>query len=288
LAPNPDDRYGSAAEMQMDLEGYLAARGLVISPRAVGDFVTQSCAEARRKVLADIRGQLSAHGLSWTDSGDGLVSHRIRPKLSSHAAAMREHEHEHEAERESQPDTASGERVFALVNRTQRTPSQEVPSEASAPEAAELLVGNGSSDGAPLRLFGGATPMARGVVAIAGFGTVAVLVFALGLGAPRPTPGSSPGAPAPTPGTASATAAKADTAALPPASSRIRIVASAQPKDAKWYLDGVEMGSNPLQTSAARDLQSHTLRAEAKGFEPFVKTFLFDANIDVTVVLAPK
>ena len=28
--------------------------------------------------------------------------------------------------------------------------------------------------------------------------------------------------------------------------------------------------------------------AEAKGYEPFVKKFRFDANIDVTVVLAPK
>jgi hypothetical protein len=53
-------------------------------------------------------------------------------------------------------------------------------------------------------------------------------------------------------------------------------------------LDDLEMGSNPLQTSAARDMQWHTLRAEAKGFQPFVKTFRFDANIDVTVVLAPQ
>jgi hypothetical protein len=76
--------------------------------------------------------------------------------------------------------------------------------------------------------------------------------------------------------------------AAPTASARIRIVASAQPKATQWYVDDVEMGSNPLQTSAPRDMQWHTLRAEANGFEPFVKTFLFDANIDVTVVLAPK
>ena len=76
--------------------------------------------------------------------------------------------------------------------------------------------------------------------------------------------------------------------AAAPAVSRIRIAASAEPATAKWYVDDVEMGSNPLETSAARDLEWHTLRAEAKGYEPFVKKFRFDANIDVTVVLAPK
>lgn len=283
LAPRAEDRYASAAEMQMDLEGYLAARGRVVTQRAIGQFVSQTCAEARSKVQADIRGQLSAHELSWTDGGDGLTSPRIRPKLSSHAAAKRELD----AERGSPPDTASGERVYALVNRT---PSAEVLREPSAPPAPGLLAGNGSSGGAPLRLFGGATPMARAVVAIAGFGTVAVLVFALGLGGPPPSP--SPPAPALetviAPAVRAPVAPNAKAEAAPTASARIRIVASAQPKATQWYVDDVEMGSNPLQTSAPRDMQWHTLRAEANGFEPFVKTFLFDANIDVTVVLAPK
>jgi eukaryotic-like serine/threonine-protein kinase len=291
LAARAEDRYASAAEMQADLESYLEARGLVITQRAIGEFVTETCAEARRRVQSDIRGQLSAHELSWTDGGDGLVSPRIRPKLSSHAAATREHE----AERGGQPDAASGERVYALIDRA---PAQEVPRDASAPEPPEPRMGNGSSDGAPLRLFGGATPMARAVVAIAGFGTVGILVFALGLGAPPPSPSPSPGqaAPALKPATvAQARAPAPDAKPVPsaaevasPAASRIRIVASAQPKAAKWYVDDVEMGSNPLQTSAPRDMQWHTLRAEAKGFEPFVKTLQFDANIDVTVVLAPK
>lgn len=286
LAPRAADRYASAAEMRTDLEGYLAARGVVITQRAIGEFVTQTCAAARRKAQADIHAQLSAHELSWTDAGDGLMSPRIRPKLSSHAAAM-----QHEAERGNQPDAASGERVFALVNRTS---APEVLREPPVSEAPESLVGTGSSPGAPVRLFGGATPMARAVVAILGFGTVGVLVFALGLGAPRRS--ASPPAPAPetaiaaarAPAAEGATAAPSAAEAAPTPSSRIRIVASAQPQATRWYVDDVEMGSNPLQTSAARDMQWHTLRAEAKGFEPFVKTFRFDANIDVTVVLAPK
>jgi eukaryotic-like serine/threonine-protein kinase len=289
LAARVEDRYASAAEMQADLEGYLEARGLVITQRAIGEFVTETCAEARRRVQSDIRGQLSAHELSWTDGGDGLVSPRIRPRLSSHAAATRELE----AERGSQPDAASGERVYALIDRA---PAPEVARDASAHEPLEPRMGNGASDGAPLRLFGGATPMARTVVAIAGFGTVGILVFALGLGAPPPTPAPGQAAPALKPAIAAEARAPAPDAkpasssaeVAPAASSRIRIVASAQPKAAKWYVDDVEMGSNPLQTSAPRDMHWHTLRAEATGFEPFVKTLQFDANIDVTVVLAPK
>ncbi|HTV17994.1 MAG TPA: protein kinase [Polyangiaceae bacterium] len=344
LAPHAEDRYSSAAEMQLDLERYLASRGLVITQRAIGEFVTETCADARRRVQADIRGQLSAHGLSWTDTGDGMTSPRIRPTQSAPASALRQHEaatrdaalrqheatlrqhetalrqheattREHWAPSASQRDSASGERVYPLLHRTQARPSGPASApQASAPpvlpeplqarlppEPPESLAGNGTNGGAPLRLFGGATPAARAVVAILGFGTVAVLFFALGLGDRQPHPVQSPGGPAPvektsttaapsaasTPATPSATLdARGESA--PSAASRIRIVASAQPAAAKWYVDDVEMASNPLQTSAARDLEWHTLRAEAKGFEPFVKKLQFDANIDVTVVLTPK
>jgi serine/threonine-protein kinase len=277
LAPRAEDRYATAAEMQSDLERYLAARGLVITQRAIGEFVTQACADDRMRVQADIRGQLSAHGLSWTESGDGLVSHRIRPKPSPREAALR---------------ALSEEATRELA------PSPEVLREASASASGERLAGAASNEGAPLRLFGGATPMARSVVAIAGFGTVAVLVFALGLGTSTPNggqaAGQSTGQAVPPQRPVTATGALEPAAPEPrstpasPAAARIRIAASAQPKAARWYLDGVEMQSNPLQTSAARDLQWHTLRAEADGFEPFVKKVQFDANIDVTVVLAPR
>jgi hypothetical protein len=250
------------------------------------------------------------------------MNQRIRPKSRSHAATR-----ERGPESAGLSDAASGERIRSFGNRRQApsseprraapgsleppthareaalwasseaatrelAPPPEVLRQSSALATPERLAGNESNDGAPLRLFGGATPTARAVVAIAGFGTIAVLVLVLGLEKPPPTP--DPSAPAihttiaaaaPAPPAPAAPEAKTD--AKPP-EARIRIVASAQPKAATWYLDDVEMGSNPLQTSAPRDMQSHTLRAEAKGFEPFVKTFRFDANIDVTVVLAPK
>jgi hypothetical protein len=326
LAPFAEDRYASAVEMQTELEGYLARRGLVINPRAIGQLVSGTCAEARRKVQAEIRGQLSAHGLSLTDSGDGPLSERIRPKMSSHASAIRAHARYGE----DPPDAVSGERIRALASRNplqashggrswrqpleasarareaallaldvadtrEFAPSPEVLRKAFAPEVPDVpgpVAGTTVSDGAPLRLIGGATPVARAVVAIAGFGTIAVLALALGLANPQPR--SSASAPPKAVETAIAAAAPAATPASANAEatqlsgSRIRIVASAQPATAKWYLDDLEMAANPLQTSAARDQRMHTLRAEAPGFRPFVKTVRFDANIDVTVVLASE
>jgi serine/threonine protein kinase len=321
LAPRPEDRYASAAEMQADLERYLAARGVVITQRAIGQLVSETCAEARRKVQVEIHGQLSAHGLSLTDSGDGLLSGRIRPSRNSPRATTRDHV----SQSVGQAEATSGERVRALgrhphtgepsrvaphpvdtQNRARDAalralseaetrefaPSPEVLRQSSAPDALEPLADSGSSDGTPLRLIGGATPTARAVVAIAGFGTIAALVLALGLARSDPKPGGNTPGPALQSAIAAAAPApatpRADTQVVPPPTSRIRIVASAQPARTTWYLDGLEMGSNPLQTSAARDMQLHTLRAEAKGFKPFIKTFRFDTNIDVTVVLAPE
>jgi len=335
LSLRPEDRYASAAEMQADLERYLATRGAIINQRAIGEFVSRTCPEDRATLRADIRGQLSDHGLSWTDSGDGLTSPRVRPKQISPGATGRERE----PERRSSPDSTSGERVYSLGQRPHhtsgaptsgahpsgphrspypletpsRTPdatlralseaatrefatSPEALREASASEARPPVAGDeGSSDGAPLRLTGGASPMARAVVAIAGFGTIAALVFALGLGAPERRPGPAASAPPlesavraaePAPSVPSVPSVKAET--QPPPASRIRIVASAQPKTAKWYVDDVEMASNPLRTSAPRDQRWHTLRAEAKGFEPFVDRVRFEDDVDVTVVLSPR
>jgi serine/threonine protein kinase len=320
LAPLAQDRYASAAEMQADLERYLAARGVVITERAIGQLVRETCAEARKKVHAEMRGQLSAHGLSLTDGGDGSLSERIRPKMSSLGAATREYVQQSA----SQPEPASGERFRVLGARSlsresepsgaalqhqvntpirargaslqalseaktrEFAPSPEILRKSAAPEP---LAGDESSDGAPLRLIGGATPAARVVVAIAGFGTIAALVLALGLATPEPKPSSERPGPAlktTIAAAAPAAATNAETAEAKPPASRIRIVANAQPATTTWYLDGLEMGSNPLQTSAARDMQLHTLRAEAKGFEPSIQTFRFDANIDVSVVLVPK
>jgi serine/threonine protein kinase len=317
LAPLAEDRYASAAEMQMDLEGYLAARGVVITEHAIGQFVSEMCAEPRRKVHAEIRGQLSAHGLSWTDSGEGLLSGRIRPAMSSHGAVTREHV----LQSGRQTEAASGERFLVPGSRSpshtsepnraplqhpvntpirapeeaslqalseaatrEFSPSPEILGRSSAPEP----LAHESSDGTPLRLVGGATPTRGAVVAFTGFGTVAALVLALGLARPEARPSSDTPAPALKAALAAPAAPSADIEAARPPGSRIRIVASAEPATTTWYLDGLEMGSNPLQTSAARDMKFHTLRAEAEGFKPFSETFRFDTNIDVTVVLAPK
>jgi hypothetical protein len=159
----------------------------------------------------------------------------------------------------------------------------------------ELHPGSLPAEAPPLRLFGGAPPTARTGVALAGFGALAVIVVALGLATPDPPTSSaplqaSPGAQAPAPAAPLTNTGAPPVAAAPVSASAearaIRINASALPSGATWFLDDQKSESNPLQTSVAKDGQLHTLRAEAPGYQPFVKSFRFDADIDITVALA--
>ncbi|HWO12671.1 MAG TPA: hypothetical protein VNN80_24405, partial [Polyangiaceae bacterium] len=142
-------------------------------------------------------------------------------------------------------------------------PSLEPESDSAAPGAA------------PLRLFGGVAPTARTGVALAGFGTLAVLILALGLATPddAAAPAAAPGAPA------------APVAARPGA---IRIKATALPPEARWYLDDQQLDSNPLELSVPVDGAVHTLRAEAPDHQPFVKSLKLEGDVDITISLTHK
>jgi serine/threonine protein kinase len=244
LAFRPEDRYASAATLQEDLERYLAKRGAVVTQASIGRLVTHACAEARRKVQAGIREQLTRHGLSLTGSIDGLVGGRIRAK-------------------EGTGSTRTGERL---------RPRSGSRRNSLPPSTAQL-----AARAAPLRLFGGVAPTARIGVALAGFGTLAVLILALGLA----TPGDPAGEPA-----ASSGAQATPVQPFEVQSSRsVHITASAEPRAASWYLDDQKLDTNPLDLSIPADGAVHTLRAEAPGYQPFIKSVRLDSNIDITVIL---
>ncbi|MEY4550253.1 MAG: hypothetical protein RL685_6448 [Pseudomonadota bacterium] len=58
------------------------------------------------------------------------------------------------------------------------------------------------------------------------------------------------------------------------------------PRGQLW--DDPQLDSNPVEPSLPTDGAVHTLRAEAAGHRPFVKSVRLDADIDTTVVLAPE
>jgi serine/threonine protein kinase len=302
LSFRPSERYESAAAMQEDLERYLAKRGAILTQVGIGKLVTETCSEARRKVQVAIRDQLSKQGLSVT----GIDASRERVLGKSHTR-----------------ETMSGERVRGAPARDATTgglrgSSKEAttgglraknrdatgsgglrpvvdPSttgglrarpdkhgstgglEASpdpAPDATASPDTPAAPGASPLRLFGGVAPTARVGVALAGFGTLAVLILALGLATPG-DPNAKPAAPAPS-------AAAAPTP-LAPSQRHIRV--SADPPEASWYLDDQKLDSNPSDITIPTDGALHTLRAEAPGFKPFIKSVRLDADIDITVAL---
>jgi serine/threonine-protein kinase len=321
LAFRPEERYEHAAEMQEDLEKYLAAKGAVVTQATIGRLVTETCAEARKKVQSGIREQLSQHGLSLTGSLDGLIPERIRGKIeASESSGERLRRKVAGADGDTRPspgdqtstgglrqklaeqtstgglrrrvdETSTGGLRRKLAEQTSTGGLRQAAGGATAsghslirgassaglePDAAEP--GAPEEQTTPLRLFGGAAPTARAGVALAGFGTLGVLILALGLATP-----SDPNA---TPSPAAAAAAAAPSPAQRPRS--VRISASAQPPEASWYLDDQKLDSNPLQLSVPVDGAVHTLRAEAPGFEPFVKSVKLEADVDVTVSLTRK
>ena len=62
----------------------------------------------------------------------------------------------------------------------------------------------------------------------------------------------------------------------------------AEPVTAAWYWDDQKLDTNPVELSLPSDGAVHTLRAEAPGYKPYVKSVRLESDIDMTVVLTPE
>lgn len=351
LAFSVEERYPTAAAMQEDLERYLAKRGAVVSQAAIGRLVTETCAEARRKVQSGIRDQLSRHGLSLTGSVDGLPLERVRPKadhrdasgerirktplrdtgLSSakaRAAGEQTTTGGLRSKNGAEQTTTGGLRKKGALEQTTTgglrnkaaeptrtgggageparrgagvsshqgldqtttgglrqkpaaTPSGGARPEGTVSAAAPADPAAAAAPGAeaPVRLIGGVSPTARVGVALAGFGTLGVLILALGLATPQQPVALTP--------VSSTAQINANAAPGPQQRRQVRIKAAAQPAEAVWYLDDQKLDSNPAEITMPTDGAVHTLRAEAKGFDTFVQSVRFDADVDVSIALTP-
>jgi serine/threonine protein kinase len=302
LSFRPSERYESAAAMQEDLERYLAKRGAILTQVGIGKLVTETCSEARRKVQVAIRDQLSKQGLSVTGidasrervlgkshTRETMSGERVRgaPARDATTGGLRGSSKEATTGglRAKNRDATGSGGLRPVVDPTTTGGLRARPDkhgstgglEASpdpAPDATASPDTPAAPGASPLRLFGGVAPTARVGVALAGFGTLAVLILALGLATPG-DPNAKPAAPAPS-------AAAAPTP-LAPSQRHIRV--SADPPEASWYLDDQKLDSNPSDITIPTDGALHTLRAEAPGFKPFIKSVRLDADIDITVAL---
>jgi serine/threonine protein kinase len=304
LSFRPSERYESASAMQEDLERYLAKRGAILTQVGIGKLVTETCSEARRKVQTAIREQLSKQGLSVTGidasrerllgkthTRETMSGERLRrsPGRDATTGGLRSSGKETTTgglRAKNRDATGSGGLRPAAVDPTttgglrakaEKQGSTDERFEAAAeppPDATASPDAPAAPGASPLRLFGGVAPTARVGVALAGFGTLAVLILALGL--------STPDDPAAKPAASNPSAATTP-APLAPGQRLIRV--SANPPEASWFLDDQKLDSNPVEITIPTDGALHTLRAEAPGFKPFIKSVRLDADIDITIAL---
>jgi eukaryotic-like serine/threonine-protein kinase len=248
LQPNPEHRYGSAAEFRRDLEGYLLARTERINPRRIGEWVAQLFVAERANLAAVIQQQLSGADGPVRELGPRAGSSESGPSSS----AARAYSVHFPAGPPSQPPSRVASVTIPSTQIRAMKPNRSVA----------IAIGAG--------------------VATALFALVVLFAVA----ATRAEPGDvtaveSPPAPA-APNPAAATAPQPEQ----PATIEVRIRAT--PRDAKLLLDGRELDDNPFLGSFAKDGQDHILRIEAPGYETETRRLTFDRDVIIELGLQKK
>lgn len=142
LSREIEQRYASAAEMQGDLERYLADRGISVSQTAIGQLVCETCSDVREKVQEAIRSHVSILKSVDTDDAPFVDSLRalaepaptgrtgLKSKitlLAAGATALLLAAAYFGLDRSHQADTAPGGRTNATVEGTVRLRASAQP-----------------------------------------------------------------------------------------------------------------------------------------------------------------
>ncbi|MFT3774672.1 MAG: serine/threonine-protein kinase [Minicystis sp.] len=255
LSHQRDDRYATAADLQLALEGYLEEAGERIHERDIGKLIAQNFEADRTKIKGIIDEQLRAK-----PSAD--VQPAMLPVIDQHT-----HSGSGPASRNSQTDGAG-----------------------SSPSKVEIIgAGSGSTSyTAPSALFtSSASPPGesagrsrRGIVAAVALAAGAVLAIASW----QMTKGPAAGPVAAASGAAdkpatTTTGAPANTVA------EVELSITATPPEAKLYLDDKPLAGNPFKGKLPKDSASHQLRIEATGYSTRTDTLTFERDRSIEVVL---
>jgi serine/threonine-protein kinase len=132
------------------------------------------------------------------------------------------------------------------------------------------------------------------VIAVAGVALLgaAIALAVRGLSAPETStvelPAATTPAPAaPPPETAAQPPAPPDTGAAPQGSF-IRARIAANPSDAKIFVDGSELPSNPFESRFVKDDAAHRIEVKAAGFLPQSRMIVFDKDVELEITLHPQ
>jgi eukaryotic-like serine/threonine-protein kinase len=242
LAPERDDRYSTAAELQAAIEGYLESLGERVDMRELGKLLASQFAEDRELIHARLE-----EALRLDPAGSDVSTGKL-PRLS-HTPSSPTQERTVAPETPARVATAASAVIAASAQHPQRTPSvgTSLPGLASAAEP---------------------RPKGRLRPAVA-IGLLAAAAFSVSLWAPwrRQSVAAAVQPSAPTLESAAA-----------PAPARVALNVHAFPQEARVFLDGTPLENNPFAGVFPADGALHQLRIEAPGFVTRNQTIKLDKD----------
>jgi serine/threonine-protein kinase len=252
LSHQRDDRYATAADMQAAIDTYLDDTKERINVRDIGKAITASFEADRAKIKGIIDEQLRGK----PTSGDSLVLPVIDPHTSAGLSGSGRTSH----------------------------------SDSGASHSKVEVVGQGSTSyTGPSALFTSSSPAATGenrnrrslVVGALLAGAVLAVGFFLATRSSGPGPAADPGT---TPTDKPAVVAP-PVGTPTPAVAEVEIAVSANPPEAKIYLDDKPVPGNPYKGKVAKDGLTHKLRVEANGYTTRTDELTLQRDLSVDVVL---
>jgi eukaryotic-like serine/threonine-protein kinase len=249
LAPDPARRYPDAQALLVALQGWLLTHGGAVPNGALGELVSRTCADARRKFQQRLDSELrrfsTSPDRSWSDASSTMTAGAAPPAQRATTGASGRW-----AERR---DTGTS---TAYTDQVRPSDSRD-----------------GSRGAWLLALVALATALVAAWPAIMSTHTGSS-------SSKLEAPGLAPAAPAIVPEQPGLTGA--------PLSKSVRISIAAHPGHSAVYLDGVRVGSNPFSATLPSDTKVHELRVEAPGFEPLTRELHLDADQEFDVALATR
>jgi serine/threonine-protein kinase len=246
LSVAPGDRFASASDMRDALETWLRTRDHV-DARQIAALLDGQFSTERSRLRKLVEDQIKN-----IDSPDSIYD--IRKQALGTPA------------RGDSPDTGSD-----IRRQTPRTPARidQSDSAASLPNEARTIVA--IPPRAAKRPYAAIALVAAAVV-----GGAIMLRGRTGSGGAAVAPPASVAAPVTPAGAAASNSA---------APKRVEVKLDITPRDARIFLDGHPLSSNPYAGSLPADGSRHELRVEAEGYSPEVRSVALDADLNVIVQL---
>ena len=260
MAHERDARYPTADAMADELEEWLASTTQHVTARDVGSYVADKFSSTRAKISAAIEAQLTLFRSLPESAPDTIPLSRLPvtdvppPDPSEPAPPVSV---AGGPVPRALPSATSGPRAWAMADSA---PIDAIPPQSAAGAARRNDVG----------------AVAIAVLALAG---VAVLSGVVAVASRERDVSNA---------TAPHVASAPVQAATATEEAQIDFTIKASPREARIYLDGKQLESNPANGQRPRDGAMHIVRIEAPGYDPREESITFERSLLVTIELRPS